>query len=419
MEIVSTDTVLKVPPGTTPNYDQNNPLLKLLKLMENVQLAAEREYYLMEHANYLFPFDSLKLYGPAQPDSDQLDPRYQDNKTNFQKQNVQDFFTSDTFLVRGYARVDNWTGPFLRISYRGGPDSQLSKATGHDLGSSIKLWLKVGNASLGGNEFLKVPYNPISHRYEIEIWGYPYNNLRTRLDSKGQRSFDCGELIARTDLVQGSISDFERGNIPNDSSMFNAYPEHTMHPILPLPIELAWADSSEQFWDSHYGNNYRYVFSMIIRGWDNYLKVGMSKNPHGGVGFLEYRNLLSNYPPFDHSNELDRTLEYWNFDAYGNKSHDSAQEKFMAIDYIDMHILKANCGIGLHRHRDNQEIFMMLDGQGFMAVGDWCKIPDRERCIEIRTLQAGHFSILKSGNLHALMNPSDEDMTLLMFGGYD
>lgn len=76
----------------------------------------------------------------------------------------------------------------------------------------------------------------------------------------------------------------------------------------------------------------------------------------------------------------------------------------MAVDYMDLHLLKANCGIGLHRHRDNQEIFFMMQGRAFMVVGDWCKMPNRDRCFEIRSLHAGEFAMLKCGNLHGLMN---------------
>jgi mannose-6-phosphate isomerase-like protein (cupin superfamily) len=86
---------------------------------------------------------------------------------------------------------------------------------------------------------------------------------------------------------------------------------------------------------------------------------------------------------------------------------------------MDIHLLKGNCGIGLHRHRDNQEVFLMMEGKGFMVIGDWCKMPARERCFEIRTLRSGHFAMLKGGNLHALMNATDEDISLFMFGGYD
>jgi hypothetical protein len=54
-----------------------------------------------------------------------------------------------------------------------------------------------------------------------------------------------------------------------------------------------------------------------------------------------------------------------------------------------------------------------------MAVGDWCKFPERERCVEVRTLRAGELAMLRGGNLHGLMNPTDEDTLLMMFGGYD
>ena len=54
-----------------------------------------------------------------------------------------------------------------------------------------------------------------------------------------------------------------------------------------------------------------------------------------------------------------------------------------------------------------------------MVVGDWTKVAERERCFELRTLQAGHFSLLKPGQLHALMNATDVDILLMMFGGYD
>ena len=114
-----------------------------------------------------------------------------------------------------------------------------------------------------------------------------------------------------------------------------------------------------------------------------FLKVGVSANPHGGTGFLRYRNLLSNY--------------------------------------IDLHILKPGCGIGLHRHRDNQEVFLiiMMTGKGLMVTSDWNEFPNRERSFEIRTLAAGHLSLLKSGQLHWLINATDEDISLFMFGGYD
>jgi hypothetical protein len=54
-----------------------------------------------------------------------------------------------------------------------------------------------------------------------------------------------------------------------------------------------------------------------------------------------------------------------------------------------------------------------------VITGDWCQFPSRERCFEVRMMETGSFSLIKPGNLHALFNVTDEDLTLLMFGGYD
>jgi len=310
--------------------------------------------------------------------------------------------------------------PFLKLSYRAGPDSKLAEALGRLPGKTVRLFLKV-NGRAAGN-LITVPYNDLTDRYEIELWGDHGADLRRIFsnddDERGLRSLDSGELIIRPDLILGAKSDFDREG-KDDFDMRGVTPDCAMHPILPLHVELAWADESGRVWDSQDGRNYHYEFNMFVRGWDAYLKAGISANPHGGVGFLHYRNLLSNYFGFADSGELARLVEPWQFDAMGRKADGRRTEKFLAVDYVDLHILKNNCGIGIHRHRDNQEIFFLLRGQAVMVVGDWTKVADRERCFELRTLQAGHFSLLKPGQLHALMNATDVDILLMMFGGYD
>ncbi len=410
------DSVFQVDPATPPDYNRGNSLLKLLGIMERTGLAGERQSYLAGSLQYLYPLRTLELYGPAGGDFQNLDPTRQDNKNDFQKQNVRDFVLGDTQLLRGWAVAGGAVAPFLRVSYRGGPDSVLSEMSGHRLGQRIKLWIRVGGAEVSSP--LTVPYNPMTDRYDIELWTSPVPELRPLLDDKARDALDRGELQVRNDLVQGALADFERGKLEEQYTVFVA-PNNTMHPVLPLRVELAWADESERFWDSQSGANYVFEFNMILRGWESFLGVGTSPNPHGGVGFLEYRNLMSNYGRYAGRNELGRTPQPWNFDAFGRKDHNGRRENFLAVDYMDLHILKANCGVGLHRHRDNQEIFFMMDGAGYMVVGDWVKFPNRERCFEIRTLPAGHFAMLKGGNLHGLMNPSDENISLLMFGGYD
>jgi hypothetical protein len=415
-EIVGADRVLRVEPGTTPDYDRGNTLIRLLRVIENVELAAERECYLHDHLQYLVPFRELALFGPQGGDADVLDPARQDNKTDFQKQNVADFIAADGMLVRGWAAAGDWAGPFVRLSYRGGPDSRLSEAANHQLGSRIKLWARIGGNATP--QLLDVPYNERSDRYEIELWGYEGPSLGARLGPRGRGALTRGELMIRPDLVRGLLSDFDRGNV-DDRLLPLVAPNNTMHPVRPLHVELAWANDDASAWDSLSGANYHYEFNMQMRGWDNYLGVGVSPNPHGGVGFLEYRNLLSNYGRYAGMGELARMLQPWNLDAFGRKEDSVRRESFMAVDYMDLHILKGGCGIGLHRHRDNQEAFLMMEGRGYMVVGDWCRMPQRERCFEVRTLRAGHLALLKGGQLHGLMNATDEDISLFMFGGYD
>ncbi|CAM2011716.1 cupin domain-containing protein [Acanthopleuribacter pedis] len=414
------DSVFILENGESPDYNHGNSLVRLMSHMEATRLAAEREHYLHESLQYLFPFRQLELYGPAggRSAAQNINPENQDNKEDFQKQNIRAFTLSDTALTRGWANAGAWTGPFLQISYWGGPDSTLAKASAaedFDMTDHLLLWLKVADNAVG--ELLKVPYDPETDRYQLEIWGYPGNDLINHLDERGRLGMETGRLITAPNLIKGSAGDFAREGL-NDLNMFGVAPENSMHPLHPLHIEAAWAHPSGAVWDSKDGDNYHFEFNMMVRGWDQFLKVGMSPNPHGGVGFLEYRNLLSNYFEFKNSGELGREIPDWSFDANGNKGL-TATEKFMAVDYMDLHIMKPQCGIGLHRHRDNQEIFLMMKGRGLMVVGDWAHMDNRERCFEMRTLREGHFAMLKGGNMHGLMNPTDEDAALFMFGGYD
>lgn len=418
MEIIHSDAVFKVPAGTTPNYNSGNPLLKLAGLIENMRFAAPRERYDVDQLQYLFPIRSLSLYGPSGSDADILDPTRQDNKTDFQKQNVADFVTSDAYVVRGIVNVGNWSGPFLRLSYLGGPDSVLAKKANLLLNvDAIGLWIKVGAAQ--SSSLLRVPFNENNQRYEIEFWAYPGADLRNQLyDEDEIDAFARQEIVVNLDLVHGDVGNFKREDL--DGKFLNdVAPTDAMHPVLPLRLEVAWATLDAKTWDSQDGANYVYAFNMIKRGWDNYLGVGISPNPHGGVGFLEYRNLISNYGRYNQMKEFGRTLETWMFDAFESKNHPHTVERFLAVDYLDLHIMQSFCGIGLHRHRDNSEIFFVIQGRGLMVVGDWCKFPERERCFEVRTLRSGELAMLRGGNLHGMMNPTDEDTLLMMFGGYD
>lgn len=142
---------------------------------------------------------------------------------------------------------------------------------------------------------------------------------------------------------------------------------------------------------------------MLLCGWGNYFAIGDSRNAHGGVGGLEYRNLYSNY--FGHEarrqrdvgalwrSELGRVLSPWSFDADHARPSAKQRDKFFAVDYMDLHILKLAAVIGMHRHRANQEVFLLLEGKGIMVMGNREKMEWRERAVELGQLQVHGVSV--------------------------
>src|SRR5262249_9874910 len=305
--------------------------------------------------------------------------------------------------------------PMLQLSYRAGPDSALARA-GAQLGDAIGLVLSVGG---GPQATVRVPYDAESGRYVVELWGRSGDGLRDNVDERWKAARDAGLLQPRPDLVPGGAADFARERVDGQDLRFVA-PQHAMHPVRPLYIDVRWTAGADGSGAADPGDGMlRLGFEMQIRGWDAYLGVGTSPNPHGGVGYLEYRNLFSEYGRYAGSGELIRRLEPYNLDAYGQKGHASGDvEPFFAVDYMDLHVLESACGIGLHRHRDNQEVFLMLDGDGIMVVGDWADSGTRSRAFEVRSLPSGSLAMLRGGNLHGLMNPADRRPSLFMIGGF-
>ena len=59
---------------------------------------------------------------------------------------------------------------------------------------------------------------------------------------------DRGNLIANSELVQGQFSDFAREGLDN-RDMRTVAPNNTMHPILPLVLDVLWTDASGAFRD--------------------------------------------------------------------------------------------------------------------------------------------------------------------------
>ncbi len=59
----------------------------------------------MNQVQYLIPYDYLELYGPSGRLWNVTDPGQQDNKEDFQKQNIKEFRCTDTWVARGWATV--------------------------------------------------------------------------------------------------------------------------------------------------------------------------------------------------------------------------------------------------------------------------------------------------------------------------
>jgi mannose-6-phosphate isomerase-like protein (cupin superfamily) len=440
MTIVESDVarsalLLEKDQGRPPNYDIANPVQGLIAMTEEFPFAADRQHYLVDSLQYLFPISSLAFYGPAAGTT--VDPREQDDKNDFQKQNLREFALTGLEVARGFAAIgDAWIGSFLSIAYSPSASSPLVGSNGMPIHPHLQLYLKVGAAQT--DQLVTMPYDDDTGRYRVEFWALNDLALVGALGPKADAAW--GKFLhARPDLVTGTHGDLYASGIDDARKqavgqgspleMLDYQVTHTMHPIRPLLLELAFTDPSGAVWDSMDGRNHRLEFSMSMRGWNSFLAVGKSRNAHGGMGGLEYRNLYSNY--FGHEakrrgifrpdilNELGRDLPEWSFDADWNKPPSHGREPFMAVDYMDLHLLEPNAIIGVHRHRDNQEVFLLMDGKVLMVMADWEQGPDRARAFEIRTMKPGDLSLVKGGQMHALINNLDEKALLFMFGGYD
>ena len=278
----------------SPDYDSNNPIMRIVHQIEDTDLVAEREHYLPDSIQHLMPYADAGLWGPSHTgDPQQSDPYQQDDKNDFQKQNINTFKLGDMSFVRGYATAGDWTGVFLKVSYTDGPHTELWKAAQGNIGTSLRLWIRVGATAT--NSLITVPYNAATNRFEVEFWSFAgdQNVLNNALGSKAQNALANGLIQLRPDLVKGTPDAFSgssfdteregaiRNGMENSNSgqihMWNRFADHTLHPIRSLRLELAWANESQTAWDSRSGQNHVYSFSMLLRGWNNYLQVGKVK----------------------------------------------------------------------------------------------------------------------------------------------
>lgn len=449
MKFPDTDGFIDVQPGTKPPYDAANPLLTVVDEAARLRstMAAGLESYESDSLQFLLPFTKLTLYGPSDGQHAESRPLEQNNKNDFQKQNIASVIFAPFYAVRGYVRAGAWTGCFLRLGYRGSPDADLIHRSGGDAGDFLLMELQMNG---GLAQTFELPFNSYSGCYEVELWGYSDSDLAALLGAKGRTALTEGRIVQVPQLIKGVAEDFRGPGINALRDGLNRReeawlildhaPDHLLHPLRPLRLSAVFWNHDRSHRAPSSGAGYTVDFAMLLRGWQSYLGSGISRNPHGGVGFLEYRNLFSNYFGYETrreqlfglplKNELGRDLQPGKFNANtwqpgtappGEKVTSPGREAFMAVDYMDLHILQPDCSIGIHRHRDNQEAFLLLKGRGLMLAGSWMEDNDDTvlRAFELRTMQPGDITLCKTGQIHALYNVTDEEITLFMFGGYD
>ena len=112
-----------------------------------------------------------------------------------------DFHLGDGQAVRGWANTGDWRGPFLRLSYRAGPDSALAQA-GARLSESIGCRIAIPN---GPSATVPAHYDTASARYAVELWGRNQDQLRSALGPRGQASVDQGALVGRPDKASRAV----------------------------------------------------------------------------------------------------------------------------------------------------------------------------------------------------------------------
>lgn len=111
-----------------PDYNRDNPLAKLIGLNRGAATRGRTGVLCREQHAVPLPNRAPGALWPERTGCRHSDPTHQDNKSDFQKQNVKDFTTADTRLVRGLVQARDWSGPFLRLSCTAGPDSLLTRA---------------------------------------------------------------------------------------------------------------------------------------------------------------------------------------------------------------------------------------------------------------------------------------------------
>jgi len=75
-----------------------------------------------------------------------------------------------------------------------------------------------------------------------------------------------------------------------------------------------------------------------------------------------------------------------------------------ALRFVIYNELEPGSSIGIHQHGQDEEVYVILDGDGLMTVND-----------ETRAVKTGDVIVNKPGWSHGLENTSDQPLAILVF----
>ncbi len=368
------DAVRRVQPGTTPNYNRGTHCSGSCTLVERTQLAAEREHYLQRSpAVSVSTSTRSSCTDRREPTADILDPARQDNKTDFQKQNVASF-THGGYDAR--ARVGHHgeldravSAPLVSRRSRFAP---CPRRPATPSATASRLWLQ-GRRDAGAATARPCRTTRVRSLRDRAVGLSAGDPARATGSARRGRDRPRGAAWRVRTWSAASLGDFERGRI-EDQFMVDVAPD------IPCTRSCRCTSRSRGPNAQADGVGHPARRKLPVRVQHGAPRLGpLPQRRHQPEPARRHRLPRISEPAL----ELRPLRGHWRARARrcspGTSTPSAARapcrggRSFMAVDYMDLHILKPELRHRPAPARDNQEAFLMMEGRGYMVVGDWCQ----------------------------------------------